>query len=161
MPREFNFIYKKLVEDRNDIIGHIAYSIYKQDKVDFITDQKEKLQREITKDDLRAFHEISSKESSVESYKIKAELIMQAFFENTFEEITKDIERQTKENQLKAIKEVVEPLKPKFWNRVLSGIVSAFIFALILAAIAFILQYRNSTINISIDQKNQETEQSK
>ena len=29
MPRKYNYIYKQLVEDRGDIIGHIAYALYK------------------------------------------------------------------------------------------------------------------------------------
>ncbi len=40
MPKKFNFIYEELVSDRNDIIGHVAYSIYKQDKIDFIKSKK-------------------------------------------------------------------------------------------------------------------------
>lgn len=36
MSRQYNFIYSKLVESETDIIGHIAYSLYKTDKIDFI-----------------------------------------------------------------------------------------------------------------------------
>ena len=75
MPKEFNYIYKKLVSDQNDIIGHIAYSIYKEDKVDHIKKKKGE-GIEVTDEVLKPFHEFSSSDSSIESYKMKAELVM-------------------------------------------------------------------------------------
>ena len=41
MPRKYNYIYKLLVEDRGDIIGHIAYALYKEDKIEYINKFKE------------------------------------------------------------------------------------------------------------------------
>jgi hypothetical protein len=158
MPKEFNFIYEKLVEDRNDIIGHIAYSIYKQDKIDFIKSKKDN-SVEVTDEILKPFHEISSSESSIESYKMKAEIVMQAFFENTISEIYSDIEEQTKENHTQLIKDTIEPLTTGFWRSVWAGLLSAFIFALVIAAIAFILQFHDSTITINVDKhKTEQTE---
>lgn len=150
MRKEFNFIYDKLVDERNDILGHIAYSIYKQDKIDFIKSKEEK-DLEVTEDILKPFHEISSSQSSIESYKMKADIVMQAFFENTISSIYLDIEEETKENHTQLLKDTIKPLTSGFWRSVLAGLVSAFIFALLLAAIAFILQFQNSTINITID----------
>ena len=79
MQKEFNFIYDKLVTDRNDILGHIAYSIYKQEKTAFIKSKEEKGET-ISRNILDPFHEISASNASIESYKIKAELVMQVFF---------------------------------------------------------------------------------
>lgn len=31
--KSFNYIYEKLVKDENDILGHIAYSVYKNQKL--------------------------------------------------------------------------------------------------------------------------------
>ena len=150
MPKEFNFIYEKLVSDRNDIIGHIAYSIYKQDKIDYLQSKKDN-EVEVTEETLKSFHEISSSKSSLESYKIKAEMVMQAFFENTVDEISNDLEEKIKENQIKLLKETVKPLTSGFWRSVGAGLLSAFFFALLLAAIAFIIQFQGSSINIEIE----------
>lgn len=155
MPKEFNFIYDKLVDDRNDILGHIAYSIYKQDKIDFIKSKKDGDQ-EVTDATLKPFHEISSSDSSVESYKMKADIVMQAFFENTISSIYSDIESEIRDNYKKEIREVVRPLTSSFWKSVWAGLLSAFIFALILAAIAFILQFQNSTINVTVEKDKME-----
>lgn len=155
MSKKFNHIYEKLVDDKNDIIGHIAYSIYKQDKIDYITSKKDE-GCEIKNNVLKPFHEISSSESSIESYKIKTEIVMQAFFENTISEIYSDIEEETKENYTQLIKDTVKPLTSGFWKSVWAGLLSAFIFALVLAAIAFILQFQNSTINVTVDKNKTE-----
>lgn len=140
MPREYNFIYEKLVESKNDIIGHIAYSIYKEDKIDYIKGKKQELD-EISDEDLKPFHEISSSESSIESYRIKAEIFMQAFFENTFQEMKEDIESQTIENQTDILKDIITPLTPSFWttlkNNVLAGLTITAIIALLVLVINF------------------------
>ncbi|WP_301162007.1 hypothetical protein [uncultured Winogradskyella sp.] len=153
MPKEFNHIYEKLVSDKNDIVGHIAYSIYKQDKIDYIKSKK-KGETAVKNKTLKAFHEISSSESSIESYKIKAELVLQAFFENTLEEMSTDIEKQAVENQTQILQEVLIPYKPDFWKRVQSGLVSAFLFALFLALIAFILQFQDTVFEFNVKKTN-------
>ncbi|EIJ39258.1 hypothetical protein JoomaDRAFT_2270 [Galbibacter orientalis DSM 19592] len=155
MSKKFNYIYEKLVDDKNDIIGHIAYSIYKQDKIDYITSKKEE-NLEIKNKILIPFHEISSTASSIEAYKIKAEIVMQAFFENTISEIYSDIEKETKENYTQLIKDTIKPLTSGFWKSFWAGLLSAFIFALVIAAIAFILQFQNSTINVTVDKNKTE-----
>lgn len=140
MPREYNFIYKELVEDKNDIIGHIAYSLYKDDKIDYIKSKKQDI-GEISDDDLKPFHEISSTTSSIESYRIKAEIFMQAFFENTLQEMKEDIEKQTIENQTDILKEIVKPLAPSFWltlkQNILAGLTITAIIALLILVINF------------------------
>lgn len=159
MPKKFNFIYEELVTDRNDILGHIAYSIYKQDKIDFI---KSKNQSGIEFGDevIQSFHEISSSDSSIESYKMKAEIVMQAFFQNTISEISIDMEEKLKDNHIGLLKETIRPLTSGFLKNVFAGLISAFIFALILAAIAFIIQFQGSSISIDV-QKKDNTEISK
>jgi len=152
MPKKFNFIYEELVTDRNDIIGHVAYSIYKQDKIDFIK-RKSQEGTEFSEELIHSFHEISSSDSSIESYKIKAEIVMQAFFENTISEISNDIEDKVRDNQIGILKEIIRPLTSGFWKNVGAGLLSAFIFSLILAAIAFIIQFQGSSINIEVEKK--------
>ena len=39
MQRNYNFIYSKLVEKDSDLIGHIAYSLYKKSKIEYIETQ--------------------------------------------------------------------------------------------------------------------------
>lgn len=47
MQRNYNFIYSKLVESENDLIGHIAYSLYKQQKIQHIEDFKKTIKEKL------------------------------------------------------------------------------------------------------------------
>jgi hypothetical protein len=129
-----------MVEGKNDIIGHIAYSIYKEEKINHVKKKKEEL-GEVTDETLKSFHEISSYQSSIDSYRIKAEIFMQAFFENTFQEMKEDIENQTIENQTEILKNIITPLTPSFWttlkHNVLAGLTITAILALLVLVINF------------------------
>ena len=56
--KQYNYIYSKLVSDETDILGHIAYSLYKAEKVEYL----EKLAGKKDVDTQKAldhFHQIS------------------------------------------------------------------------------------------------------
>ena len=38
--KQYNFIYSKLITGKDDVVGMLAYSIYKQHKIEFIEDFK-------------------------------------------------------------------------------------------------------------------------
>lgn len=59
MARNYNYIYSQLVEDRKDIVGHVAYALYKEDKIAFIGRYKEEHGgEEPTEEDLQPFNVI-------------------------------------------------------------------------------------------------------
>ena len=54
MARQYNFIYSKLVRDEDDFVGHIAYALYKAEKVAYIEKFKsEHGGQEPTEEDLK------------------------------------------------------------------------------------------------------------
>lgn len=150
MQRNYNYIYSNLVEKESDLIGHIAYSLYKKSKIEYIEKQKAD-GKEVTDADLIPFNNFSSSESSIESYKIKAELIVQGFIDNVLEEELENYKEQAVNQQAQILQNIIKPLTTGFWKSVWAGLVSAFIFALVLALIAFIIQFNGSTININVN----------
>ena len=74
MSRQYNFIYSKLVESETDIIGHIAYSLYKTDKIDFINNFKENNAKDPEEEDFNLFHITLGVEGQLERYKIEAKI---------------------------------------------------------------------------------------
>ena len=150
MQRNYNFIYSKLVENGGDLIGLIAYSLYKKDKIEYI-EKKESEGITLTDCDLMPFNDFSSSTSSIESYRIKSELIVQGFIENVLDEELEGFEEQAINQQSEILKKIISPLTSGFWRNVWAGLLSAFIFALLLAAIAFIIQYSGSSISVNID----------
>ncbi len=157
MLRNYNYIYSKLVDEESDIIGHIAYSIYKKSKIEYI--ESKKLEgTSLTDAELIPFNDFSTSESAIESYKIKAELLMQGFLENVLDEELKNYKNQAINQQAQILKGIIKPLTSGFWGNVWSGVLSAFIFAILLAAIAFIIQFSGSTFSINVEKPQTKTE---
>lgn len=159
MQRNYNFIYKQLVSDESDIVGHVAYALYKYNKIEYIEKFKQEHNGESpTESDLKPFHDISSTPSSIDRYKSKAGTIVNDFLNIALDETVKQIQEEYIINQERHLKNVIEPLKPKskfvlFWKGVLQSILGAFIFAIIVAAFAFINSYNRSDDSIETGQK--------
>lgn len=156
MPRKYNYIYSQLVEDRTDIIGHIAYVLYKADKIEYISRFKDSHNgNEPNEEDIESFNIISSTPNSLDKYKIIASNILQAFLENSLEEAKEDVENTMNKNHLELIKKVIEPILPSpTWKTYLHGIIQsvigAFVFMIILCALMFFLKLSDTTYTFTI-----------
>ena len=147
MPRRFNYIYSKLVSGETDIVGHIAYALYKAEKVAFIERYKQDNEgRNPTEKEIEAFHNTTGLDGSIERYKARAFQILNSYSDKTLKAATKQIEEDYIAEKNKHLEKIVEPLKPKskthqFWFGVGQSVVGAFIFAVIIAALAFVITY--------------------
>jgi hypothetical protein len=150
MKRNYNFIYSKLVKNDSDLIGHIAYSLYKKSKVEYIEKQKES-GNSPTDSDLVPFNDFSSTDSSLEGYRLKAEVILQGFIENVLEEELESYKKQVISNQTDILKEVIKPLVTPLWKNILIGVISSFVFAVISVTFYFVITYGNYSIKIKIE----------
>lgn len=158
MQRNYNYIYSNLVKEDSDLIGHIAYSLYKKSKIEYIENNKTD-GNSLSDIELIPFNKFSSTESSVESYRIKAELIVQGFIDYVLEEELESYKEQAVNQQADILKSIIKPLTSGFWGNFWAGLLSAFVFALLIAAIAFILQFSGSTISVNVEKD--PTEQTK
>ncbi len=149
MSRKYSFIFSRLVENDADIVGHIAYALYKSDKINYIEHFKETRKSDPTEEDLAAFHDVSSQSESVKKYRFVAAHILRDFLDNSLEESIEKMERDCNERHADVLKDVIQPLLPKnkstiFWHGVFQSVAGAFIFALIVAAFVFIKSYEGA-----------------
>lgn len=91
----YNFIYKQLVKAPNDVVGALAYALYKNEKVEYI----EKFKRQHndadpTDTDLAHFHLASTTAARIGSYQQSAEALLSKFLT---EVLTDDIEHHQKQ----------------------------------------------------------------
>lgn len=142
MARNYNHIYKKLVEDEGDVFGHIAYSIYKSSKIEYIEKFKEEHGAEPTDADLDHFHDISCTDACIDLYQMKAEAIVSEFMEEVLANFKKDMEEDYAHKQDLHLKNIIEPLKPRkgrqFWLSFIASVIGAFVFALVVAFVDII-----------------------
>lgn len=156
MSRNYNYIYSKLVESEYDILGHIAYAVYKQQKISHIEEFKKDNNRQPTDQELIQFNKFSSSHVSIEGYRIKAERILQSFTDNVLEDTIIEVEIECKKSQAEILKEIIKPISPPtksrlFWNGVLQSIVGAFMFSILIAAFVIITQTRDKGIETVIE----------
>lgn len=154
MERSYNHIYKKLVEDENDLIGHIAYSIYKANKIEFIEKFKEEHGKLPSEDEIKPFHDFSCTESTISLYKMKSEAIVYDFIEEVQNGYKKDMEEDYIHKQNQHLAGIIEPLKPKWWKQFLhsfiASLIGAFVFALIVAFVGIIRSDNKGDDSVSL-----------
>lgn len=129
--RKYNFLYKKIVQGERDVVGHIAYALYKDAKIKYIENYKAKNNGdEPTEDSLEYFHSISCLDEEVERYRLQATAILQDFSQNTLEETKKKMDKENAD--------LIKKIKPRsFMYGVSQSIVGALLFMILIAAIIF------------------------
>lgn len=150
MPRKYSYIYSHLVKDENDLIGHIAYSLYKTEKIDYIK-SKEEQGVELSDNDLEVFNGITSTNEHITAYKLRAEILLQDFVNNVLHETIEEVEENISNKHKDLLRDIVKPLETGFWKNVGINVVSSFIFALLLSLVAIVIKLQGTEINFNID----------
>ncbi|MCQ2194788.1 MAG: hypothetical protein MJZ28_07540 [Paludibacteraceae bacterium] len=151
MARKYSYIYSLLVEGEDDIVGMIAYSIYKMDKIDFIESYKtEHNNSEPSENDLSGFHKIVGATSQLESYRMKAQHLIDEIIGQSTDERIDEIKQKLLESSDRRLTEIVEKIKPSKTDQYLSGIlqsvVASFVFASLTVFISYIVKITNSNV---------------
>lgn len=140
MARKYNYIYSKLVEGETDLIGLVAYGLYKNNKIEYLQNFKKKNNREPFEEELDQFNELSCTESSLQNYVRIAETNINDLMN---ESIYQAVERQKSDfynNQTEEIKNIVKELKPKSpWEGFGMRILQSFIASILVASIIFLI----------------------
>ena len=129
----FNSIYQKLVADENDILGKLAYSQYKRQKIEYVHAFKNKHGDDPRDSDLNAFHDVSNSESQLEGYRNQAAQLALNFLETSLAHEAKELETLY---AAKANNEI-RSARPGFWKGVSQGIVSSGLFTLLIGCLVF------------------------
>lgn len=121
----YNYIYKTLVKGPDDIVGALAYALYKEEKLQFITDFEQTHKREPTDEELACFHQTSNLPARLTSYQDRAQGLLEDFMDDVL--ATELIEQQ------QAIKDaaVIQAINQKHsflrgvWQNLIAGFVTA------------------------------------
>ncbi len=156
MARCYNYIYTKLVDDETDVLGHIAYALYKADKISYIEDfQKKNGGKDLSEDDLKPFHDVSCLDANIQRYHLQAMQIMQEFSRNMLNATAEQIETDLKNNWDKRISEIIQPLKPpsmkkSYFHGAAQSVIGAFVFMIILAGLLFFVSLSTKQYKFTI-----------
>lgn len=150
MARNYSFMYNKVVHDDADIIGHIAYSMYKEEKIRFTENfKKEHNGGHPTEEDIKYFNDINSTDSSIERYRFSASLVLQSFLDSSLSETINSIETDVNQRHLDTMKGILKPAC-SFWLGVLESIIGALVFMVLACLLIFLLRFSDHQYTFTI-----------
>ena len=129
----YNHIYTELVQDENDILGVLAYSLYKRQKIEYIRALKQKTGNEPMDVELVPFHDFSNSPSQLESYRNQASQLANNFLEISLQTQAEQVERYY---DAKASAEI-RNARPGFWLGVGQSVIGSAAFVLLLGFLVF------------------------
>ena len=142
----YNWVYKELVKDENDLTGAIAYSLYKRQKIEYINQCTEETGKPPTDEQLAEFHRISSSTTSLEGYRLKADMLMSGLLQFATESIIDDLQNQNKEVIYKELQTLLSPIeteiakKKSFKAMALEAMISVFGTIIVIILVGFLLK---------------------
>ena len=110
--------FEKLVESKSDFTGMVAYTIYKNDKLSWINDQKNKNDEYPSQNIIdEYFHSSAESEPSIERYKEQAVSIVNRFISATISEEMDNYKNQVRDET------IIEAVTPSWRKRILDGVI--------------------------------------
>lgn len=97
MGKEYNWIYRELVENEDDFVGAIAYSLYKRHKIEYINQCVEVTGEPPTDEQLAEFYRTSCSPTSLDGYRHKADMLLSNLLHFATENIASEMQRQNKQ----------------------------------------------------------------
>lgn len=124
----YNFIYTDLVENDADLLGMIAYALYKRQKIEFIQGRRERLGDDPDEADLAHFNAISNSRFQQETYRNQAGKLAEDFLNTSLEGRAQELEHRLAGQA----NEEIRRYKPNYWRGVSQGLVASVISVLLL-----------------------------
>ncbi len=125
----YSKVYKLLVHGEDDLVGQIAYAIYKQQKIEKITRFMTQNERPPRDDELASFMDNAESEIQLRFYQERALSILKDFLEQSLAAEVDEIVGQIKTEHENKINEILVSLRPKgFMYGVWQGVFASFIF---------------------------------
>lgn len=129
----YNYIYKELVADESDILGKLAYSSYKRQKIEYIQAFIAKHGEDPKDFDLTAFHDISNNPSQLDVYRSQAARLAANFLETSLANEAKELE----ELYVAKANNEIRSFRPGFWSGVSQSVVGSGCFILLVGCLVF------------------------
>lgn len=132
---DYNFIYKKLVTSPSDVVGAIAYSLYKSEKVQYIEAHTQSTGTPPSDKELEGFHRTSNLDLRVVAYRRSAEDLLNEFIDDVL--AASLIEQQQKLKEDAVLQLIEQRTKPKLMVGIFQNVIAGAITSLLTGAVIF------------------------
>lgn len=129
----FNHIHSTLIGASDDILGRIAYSFYKQQKVEFLHAFRTEHGRAPSDAELQVFYVTANSPASISSYLTNAEALSRDFVSAVLAEDLKELKHRSDQE----LNKIVRSFRPNFWLGVAQNLFSSVLFALLIGVMVF------------------------
>lgn len=139
--------YGSLVEANDDMAGHVAYALYKRDKLAFIEQVNAESGRSPTGEELTAFIVASNLPMRIDAYRSEAEQALQVFSQEVLNATMNDLERKHERDL------ATELSRSRSWLRAIAENLVANLLAVALLALIAVVVYgtRIGFVNLAAD----------
>lgn len=137
-PAKGHTVYTTIVEGDNDLVGLVAYSLYKRDKLAFVVKHHEDRNCAPSSDEMLAFCRGATLPGPVSNYRTKASSLLSDMYNQLLEEQVTAMQAQYKDDLITELKKA-HPFWEGVWQHVVSGVVVAALLGL--AAIIYYGQH--------------------
>ena len=126
--------YSMLVESDSDLIGHVAYALYKRDKLKFCESIEATRGRAASTQEVEVFIHAAGLSSRIQAYRAAAELLLENFSEEVLEVATQEIQTRYDTRLVQELKQPKSLVRAIFENTTgsLLSIAIIALFAIIL-----------------------------
>ena len=122
-------VYRRLVEDRDDVIGQVAYGVYKQAKQEFIRRKQEELNSDVLPDSVMEEFVANQTDYMLSLYRVHAQKITREFLDSYYEKDMAEIREKSERDTHAAIANFIKNFEPKsWWYGVFQSFVASFLF---------------------------------
>lgn len=152
-----------MVQNENDMIGHIAYSLYKAEKVQYINEYKKDHKVDLVPDEVvQEFTVGRESQTSIDHYRGMAESILQDFMGGSFDAMSEQVISEVTGKLTRHMDATIMPSLPKkeswwikFWNGCLQSIGGAIALSVIVWLFANVVgKFSLGNINVSYSDNN-------
>ena len=150
------------------MIGHIAYSLYKQEKVSWIEGHKQGNDgKEPTEEEFKSFHEACCSEQRINNYRAMATSILQEFMGGSTDMMAEQVAREVSDKVTQHINDNIanripkpESLAARYGHGIAQSILAAIILAVVIwLLIAVVGKFSIGDLQIEFKKKEPQTEQ--
>lgn len=135
--------FAALVRDDADLIGHVAYALYKRDKLKFCDAELARTQLPATQLAIDVFIRGCNLDTRIASYRLEAERLLEQMTEYVLEDAIEKLETQYQERLVRELS------SSKPWSRaIVESLVGSVVVALVWALIVVVI----STSRVGFDQ---------
>lgn len=109
----YNWIYERLVQNENDLVGAIAYVLYKQQKIEFIEGIERASGTDPSPEQWAEFHRLTCLDSSILNYQKRAEDLVNQFLRNMLSSHVEQLDAQAAQHMAARVDLVTGGLREK------------------------------------------------